>query len=307
MKLQYYLYVVFACLAGFPELAAGQTAIPNSSFESWVSHGNYSDPQFWDTPNEELMAIPFFGTTVVTRSTDNHSGSYSVKLESKHITLPPLDVPGFITLGTLTLDIVNMTYSMTGGAPIGDQPTHLKGYYRYIPKGGDSCVVGIGLLKTTGGVQDTIGYGQFSTHDTVSDWQLFSAWIDYYTVSTPDTMNIFAFSTAQETVTVGTVLYLDDLFLDYTTGFNEDNPGAGINVYNDRDTKRLILFVDFPGPRPVSVALYNMLGQKIFAGSMGTVAAGRMEITYGRFTDGLYILEVNHAGKRFTCKYFLRN
>ncbi|HSN50689.1 MAG TPA: hypothetical protein VLR52_05610, partial [Bacteroidales bacterium] len=173
-------------------------------------------------------------------------------MESKHITLPPLDVPGFITNGNLTLDIANLSYSVTGGEPVIDMPTHLKGYYKYLPKGGDSCLIAIGLFKRNGTMRDTIGGGYFSTKDTIPDWTPFSAWIDYDTVVQPDSMNVFALSTAQETVTPGTVLLLDNLYFDYTVGIKRNDPKAGISVYNDRETSRLMVFFDFVTPESTS-------------------------------------------------------
>jgi hypothetical protein len=284
-----------------------QTSIPNGSFEDWINNGNSSDPQYWDTPNYELMQIPFFGTTVVTKSTDHYgTGSYSVKLESKHITIPSIDVPGFITLGKLNIDMISGTYSVTGGVPIIDKPTHLKGYYKFIPKGGDSTLVGIGLFKTTAGITDTVASGVFTTKTAAPDWTPFYVWISYQSDVQPDTMNIIALSTAQASFpTPGTLLYLDELSLDYTTGVNGNEPPSGINVYNDRETRRLILYYDFPEPENTIVFLYNSIGQKIFSSSEGNITTGRSFIPYMNARGGLYILEVIHSGKKFFRKYIL--
>ena len=71
----------------------GQTPVPNGDFETWITSGSYQNPQFWDTPNQAIaLALPF-GTTVVTKSTDHESGSFSARLESKQLTVPSLVVP----------------------------------------------------------------------------------------------------------------------------------------------------------------------------------------------------------------------
>jgi hypothetical protein len=253
-----------------------------------------------------LMAIPFFGTTVVTKSTDHQgTGSYSARLETKHITLPPLDVPGFMTCGTLTVNITSGTYTLSGGVPVVDQPTHLKGFYKFAPKGGDSCVIGIGLTKTTGTVKDTIGMGSFSTKDTIPDWTPFSAWIDYISTVQPDTMNIIAMSTAQEVMTPGTVLFVDNLFLDYTVGFNENDAVAGIQVYNDRETSRLMIFFDFPKDENTMIRLISMRGQSLVSTDAGFVGKGRRIIPYTTLNRGIYLLEILRGNKIFTKKFFL--
>ncbi|MGE5425233.1 MAG: T9SS type A sorting domain-containing protein [Syntrophothermus sp.] len=299
-----FFFLVFLTVFGFGQSV---TPVPNNSFENWNTFPGYEDPVDWDTPNQELSSIPFFGTTVVTKSSDHQgAGSYSVKLESKHITLPAMDVPGFITCGKLTVDITNLTYTITGGAPVYDQPTHLKGYYKYIPKGGDSCVVAIGLFKTNNGVRDTIAGGYFSTKDTITDWTPFSAWIDYDTIVQPDSMNIIALSTAQELViTAGTALYLDNLYLDYTVGFNEKDPRAGVDIYNDRETDRLMVFFDFPDEQDVSLHLFNMTGQQVRYMPAEKIRHDRRVIGYDNLPKGVYILEVLHSGKKYTKKFFL--
>lgn len=285
--------------------AAGQTIVPNGGFETWINYGNYENPQYWDTPNQETSSIPFIGTTVVTKSTDHEEGSYSAKLETKHIFGIPLNIPGFVTLGKLTIDLNTLTYSVTGGAPITDNPTHLQGFYKYFPQGGDSCLIGIALYKTIGNVADTIGYASFSTHNTVSDWTPFSAWINYDTIATPDTMNIIALSSAQDTAVAGTILYVDSISLDYTVGIERQNPQAGIKIYQDKETKRLLLFFDFNNPQQISVALYNMSGQIVKTTQTGLVRKQKLELSYVNFRQGIYILEIIHDNQKMTKKLIL--
>ena len=297
---------IICCLMTAVSILQGQTVIPNSGFENWTNFGNYSDPAGWDTPNEELMAIPFFGFTVVTKSTDHHgTGSFSAKLETKHLTFPALDIPGFMTCGKLTIDIATGSFILSGGVPVVDIPTHLKGFYKYIPKGGDSCVIGIGLTKTTGSIQDTVGLGSFSTKDTVTDWTPFSAWIDYLSTTAPDTMNIIALSTAQDVMTIGTILYVDDLYLDYTVGTDKKDATAGISFYNDRETRRLMVFLDFENPEFTGIRLFNMMGQEVSTIKSGLVQSGRRIIQYAEMPQGVYILQIEHAGRIVTKKFFL--
>jgi hypothetical protein len=289
-----------------PVLSPAQrvTPVPNGDFEIWNNYSNYSDPDQWDTPNEETSAIPLFGTTVVTKSADHQSGSFSARLESKEIFLVG-EIPGFITCGELTIDLGTLTYEITGGAPVYDMPTHLKGFYKYFPLGGDSCAIGIGLFKTIGDTVFEVGIGQFSTKDSTTDWAPFSAWIDYDTILQPDTMNIIALSSAQEDMTPGTVLLVDDFYLDYTVGIPVSDPETGIAVYNDKETHRLLVFFDFPGTEFTVTTLYNISGQPVlsFPGTM--ISNGKQILQYGELSEGFCILEIIHNGKRFVRKYLL--
>jgi hypothetical protein len=161
------------------------------------------------------------------------------------------------------------------------------------------------LFKTAGTVKDTIASGYFSTHDTISDWTPFSAWINYTTYTNPDTMNIFAASTAQYIMTPGTVLFVDDITLDYTTGINEQNPETGIEIYQDKETKRLLVFIDFSGEQFTAISLYNLIGQQIRRISQGSVQRQKMEISYADLQQGIYILEIIHANQKVTKKFML--
>jgi hypothetical protein len=279
--------------------------IPNNGLENWIPHGQYDDPQFWDTPNQEVCFFPFY-TKVVTKSTDHQSGSFSAKLETKEIPIVNITVPGVITLGTLSINIGAGTYAINGGIPISDMPTHLKGFFKYQPKGGDSCAIGIGLTKWANGQRDSIGLGYFSSHDTVTSWTPFSAWIDYNPVTTPDSMNILAISSAMMTPTAGTILYLDDLYLDYTTNVNDEDPGKGIDIYQDRELRELLVFFNFPAPRSTSLRLYNIMGKKVSEIPSRLIEKDRLKFCYMDFVPGLYILEIVHNNKRF-CKKFILN
>jgi len=284
-----------------------QTPVPNGDFELWDNFTGYSNPQLWDSPNDTLMLIPFFGKPVVFKSTDHHGGAYSCKLLTQYIAFPlgPFNCPGVITLGRLSIDIINQTFNVTGGVPISDQPTHLMGYYKFQPVGGDSCTMGIVLYKTTAGVQDTIAGGYFSAKAATTDWTHFSAWIYYDTIVTPDTMNIMCISSAQFDMNAGTALWLDDLYLDYTVGFNEKDPGAGISVYQDKETERLIVFCEFPEEQTVVSRLFDISGREIECHGPVQITNGRMVLPYNGFRQGLYILAVQHQGKTFTKKFLL--
>ena len=184
-------------------------------------------------------------------------------------------------------------------------PPTLRGY-KFQPKGGDSCVIGIGLTKWNNGARDTIGIGVFSTHDTIASWTPFSAWIDYSTTTTPDTMNILAISSATQNPTAGTILFVDDLYLDFTTNMNEQDPAAGIEVYQDKELREVLLFFDFPGPQATSLRLYNIMGQKIMEIPTRLIDKDREKFSYMTFRPGLYILEIVHNNKRF-CRKFIFN
>jgi hypothetical protein len=118
-------------------------------------------------------------------------------------------------------------------------------------------------------------------------------------------MNIIALSSAQTPMTPGTTLFVDDLYLDYTVGFNEKDPAAGISVYQDKESGRLIVFCDFPSAQNVVVKLYNMTGREVFTAGPQTISSGRVVIPCSGLSKGIYVLAVQHEGKTFTRKFLL--
>jgi len=64
MKIAIKLFIIIQVL-----LIRNVTAqtIPNNDFETWINHSQYDDPQFWDTPNQEVCFFPFY-TKVVTKA-----------------------------------------------------------------------------------------------------------------------------------------------------------------------------------------------------------------------------------------------
>jgi hypothetical protein len=285
-----------------------QTPVPNGDFESWISYGSYENPQYWDTPNQAIsLAFPS-GTKVVTKSSDHESGIYSARLESKQLTFPSLVVPGLMTLGTLTINIFTQTITLTGGVPINDVPTHLKGFYKYQPKGGNSCGIGIGFTKWNGTVRDTVGIGAFTTQDTVTVWTPFSALIYYIQPSVPDTFDILAISSADNNPTAGSVLYVDNLYLDYSTsGIDEEDPAAGIDIYQDREARNILVYFNFIKPETTTILLYNMMGQVVGGVPSETVMKGRNILDYQGLPGGVYVLEILHSGKKYCRKFVLNN
>ena len=244
---------------------------------------------------------------VVTKSTDYESGSYSVGMETQQLTFPSVVVPDVVTLGTLTIDIFNQTYSIKGGVPISNKPTHLKGFYKFQPRGGDSCVIVTGLSKWGNGNRDSVGIGYFSTHDTVNTWTPFYAWIDYVLNEQPDTFNILAISSAVNPPTAGTVLYIDNLSLDYSVGINHEDPATGINIYQDREEQQILIYFDFEKPQATEIQIFNMLGQPVSKTPLENLMNDRRILKYTGYTAGIYVLEIIHGGKKYCKKFFIND
>jgi hypothetical protein len=172
-----------------------------------------------------------------------------------------------------------------------------------MPKGSDSCIIAIGLSRRVNGVRDSLALGYFSTKYTANNWTPFSAYIQYDTAAAPDSFNILIISSAVESPTAGTVLYVDELTLDYSLGIDQTDPSADIVFYQDKENKEIILFFTFPSFRQTSICMYNLMGQKIAEIPPGLIQKERISLSYSAFPRGFYILDIIHDNNRVTWKF----
>lgn len=197
-------------------IARAQNPIPNPGFENWAG----SEPENWSTINRTLLGTTF---TAVTRDNTNpQQGNSSIKLETITETVfivGPVTVPGIITLGEIILDIQNQTATVDGGVPVSGYPEALKGWFRYLPAAGDSCIIGMGLSRWNGTSRDTIAYDYLSFGSQNADWQLFTLPLNYQIQAPPDTMNIIFLSSnaLNGTIVEGSKLWLDNLWVEFNT------------------------------------------------------------------------------------------
>jgi len=195
-------------------ISKAQNPIPNPGFEDWSG----GEPVGWHTINQNVLGSDFI---CVTRDqTNKHSGTSSAKIETitqNIIFVGPVTMPGILSLGEITLDIINQTGSVSGGVPIDTQPNALRGWYRYQPSAGDSCIMGIGLSRWNGNSRDTLAYAYTVIGSTTTAWTEFTVPVEYLIWAVPDTMNIMFFSSnlLNGSPVSGSKLWVDDLTLEY--------------------------------------------------------------------------------------------
>ncbi len=291
--------ILFTLLASILVMNLQAQQAPNSGMETWTT-GSFSNPEFWDTPNQETTSIPFVGAAVVTKSTGAHSGSWCAKLESKNFIL--VSVPGLMTLADFNVNTSTMEFSLTGGTPFTGRPEKFTGYYKYSPQGGDTCAIGAIFYKhNPGGWQDTIGIAFFLESNTVSSWTKFEAYVDWFTSEDPDTMNILASTAMGLETTAGSTLYIDDLEFDYSTGVTQAIFQDDAGIYYNGVTQTLV--VSSAQSATGDLAIYNAAGSLIFSQYLS--GTGDHEIRLGKMNPGIYLVRFNSNNEVITRKILL--
>jgi hypothetical protein len=207
------LAILLISLTGLQAIEA-QNPIPNPGFEDWSG----GEPTGWNTINQSVFGTNFI---CVTRDQTNpQSGTSCAKIQTvthNIILVGPVTMPGILSLGEITLDILNQTGTVTGGVPIDTRPNMLSGWFRYLPSAGDSCIMGIGLSRWNGTGRDTLAYSYTTIGGQHTTWQQFSVPIEYVIWEMPDTMNIMFFSSnlLNGSPVTGSTLWVDNLTLEY--------------------------------------------------------------------------------------------
>ncbi len=266
--------------------------IPNSGFESWVSVGNFENPEHWDTGNQTVLGVSIITTT---KTSNSHSGSWAAQMET--INFLTFTVPGLVTLGDFEVDIWSQQFSITGGVPFDEKPHRLNLYYTYNPAPGDKMSIGVWLLANTANpTPDTVGIALYESDTPVNDFTLLSLEINYLSEDTPELLNIVAVSSNPDNPTAGSVLRIDDLEFDYATGSGDFSARQKI-LFPNPTTDFFSINANVAGGY---AEIYNQFGQQVKRVQSGD----DQRINISGLPAGVYVVcfTEEETGRRFNQK-----
>lgn len=291
-------------LWSLPHSLNAQNPIPNPGFEEWSG----GEPVGWNTINQTVFGTSF---VCVTREQNNpQSGTYCAKIQTvtQNIFLVgPVTMPGIVSLGEITLDILNQTGTVNGGVPIDTRPNQLNGWFRYQPGSGDSCIIGIGLSRWNGTGRDTLAYSYKTIGGQTSTWTPFSLPIDYLIWEMPDTMNIMFFSSNLLTGSpvTGSTLWVDNLEMAYgPVGVRSQNMPESFRVVAEPGGRSLR--ISNPEGMAVELQVYSLNGSCI---QRTIIREGEFEetISLPDLREGIYVARfLLNDGKQSVIKFHLR-
>lgn len=210
-------------------LAFGQTQLENPGFEgSWENvAGSEDEPAQWNSL-KTADALTLLAPIVAFKSTDAHSGNYSIRLKNK--LTAGVVANGIITNGRVhaSLDPENgYVYTESSNSdwcfPFTDRPDSLVAWYKYFPLGGDKGKVEILLhtgtsaqLPESGSTSHWVGKAKYIiTDNTLGTWKRLSVPFNYYNSNTPSYALIVATSGDSTLAVDGSEMWLDDIELIY--------------------------------------------------------------------------------------------
>jgi hypothetical protein len=233
-----------------------QNATPNPGFEDWTFvdfFGQFYIPNSWDNLDSATAII---GILTCQQTTDKHSGQFAVKLLTQEVIIFGTDTAnGIITTGNL---IVIPPYGIEGGIPYTERPDSIAGWFKYTPAPGDSTQIQFDLFTNAG---DTIGTALIQIGQTVTGYTRFSAPVVYQSSGTPELSRWLISSSNGYNALPGSVLYVDDISLIFTTGVNEIENSSGLGIHQTIESE--VLWLSNPKHVSGNLTVYNTLGNAL--------------------------------------------
>jgi hypothetical protein len=235
--------------------------LPNPSFENWTNQFLYEEPTNWATLNPVIL-FDAEAPISVTKSTDAQAGSYSARIASTAAdfegTGTPETLPGILFNGFIDF----ATGAFVAGTPFNFRPDSFKGWAKYAPDAGDAFVVQATLSKwdATLGIRNTLAEGVYFSDVATSVFTSFEFDFNYDSEDFPDTISVFVINTNPEIPAPGSILFVDDFSMDYTSSASlNENANDYFKAYPNPVTDELRLRSE----KDETVEIYSVNGKLV--------------------------------------------
>jgi len=273
--------------------------IPNYDFENWTTL-YYPQLESWynSYSNQyELLNSPF---KPITQTTDAQSGEYAVILKSK------------ISLNdTISGNITTNPNYFGPSFKVTVRHHSLTGFYKFLPENNDSLNILVSMYKNG----SSVGWGNFSAGNTVSDYTSFNINIFYMNDTiTPDSGFISISAYKGMKAKGNSILYVDNLNFDgYLAGIEKplvSNPEAEIDftVYpNPFNTLTNIAF-SINEESSVLIRIFDISGKQLALIADSKFFPGNYTFDFDAagLRKGLYICVI-HTDKKVISKKIILN
>lgn len=253
LKMTHMKRILLLFLLPLSTLIYGQTQIENGGFEGvWEDvSGSEDEPEEWSSL-KTADALAALAPIVVFKSTDAHTGTYSVRL--KNTTSFGVVANGIMTNGRVHADfdpelgnVFTHETEPDWNLAFNDRPDSLVAWVMYSPEGSDRGKIEVllhndsddGILPETGATDHWVGKARYDVEGTITDWQRVSVPFTYYTSGLPD-FALVVVSSGDSTIAVdGSEMWIDDIELIYNPNTVVVTPGETQYIDIDVDGDEL--------------------------------------------------------------------
>jgi hypothetical protein len=265
--------------------------LPNGDLESWFTR-TYKDPNGWTTQNILGLSSQSYP---VTDTIDHFAGNFSCRIMN-------INQGAFYQNGVTSIGPIK-NGALKPGIAIFEKDSLLSGYYKYLPKNGDTCTFSAFVFRH----DSLIGSGILHTKDTASNWTPFVVPIKYIPgfTGTPDSAAIlfaaYNWKSASSKPRGNSILQVDEIsFNTFVTGIAPAPlPALGLSLApNPWSDYTVITFESVPGEK-TSIQLYTPDGQLVKTMANCILPAGPQTITLqrGDLAQGVYFLRFDEGSQ----------
>lgn len=247
-----HVFTLFLCLFSSALLQA-QT-IDNGSFEKWTSFGNYSEPDDWNSSNQETGDIP--GGVAVLPVSNAYAGALAAQVRTVSIGIVPAPFAGILTNGSYDTLGVN-------GPAINYKPQKLTGYYKFSGVANDSALVVLYLNKYSSVLgRDEVVAGATMKLPAAATWTYFEGTVlnAFQNAPDPESFVIVMVSTKDASNPLEGDLRIDGLEFSGVSSVNDPVLDAKLKVYPNPTTERIAVSMG-AGYAIAELTVYNGIGQ----------------------------------------------
>jgi hypothetical protein len=286
-------------LGGLAISAKAQT-VPGGDMETWRTYmsdtAHLTAPDGWNGSDSIAygVASQFGGLISITpkkqifQSTSSHGGTYAAELVTRSLGNFLGIFPALLTNGNISVDVINQTFSMSGGSPVNMHITHVNAYATYTTPGIDSGAIQVQAIKYINGMDSVVGVGLVTIPPT-ANYTMFTASINYVNGTiVPDTILIsFASSNSQTAGVDSSILNIDDVSMD-TVGLGVHNQvlNNGVSIYPNPTTG--ILHISAPQYAGLTCTISNAAGAAV----LQKFVSGTNVIDMSAFPSGMYFYTI---------------
>jgi hypothetical protein len=265
--------------------------IMNGSFEFWDQTGA-DEPDDWKTIN--FICDPLNPSATLT--SDAYAGSSALKIETVITSFG--DTLGLVTNGYFGEDPL-------GGMSIMQNPVSITGYYKYLPVGPDTALIGAYTYVYDAQSQTTTNLDSSLVRlAPTSTYQSFTMPFFYNGWNLPDTLNITISSSNifndTNFVGLGSVLIIDELSIQYSP-VGEPQPlfGNAASPYPVPASAWLTIPIDKVLDNEL-FEIFDAMGRRVF---QSNVSGTRLQLDVHEWSDGVYFYRCNQTKGQFIVKH----
>ena len=311
------LLVILSLISFIPFLMAQQ--IENPGFEDWEEVGlgtEIIEPVNWSTiKTSDDPTISSLAPITWERSTDAHSGQYSVRLHNTS-TLG-IAVSGTMSNGQYHPNLnTELAYVFTNttdprwNTPFTSRPDSIAFWVKFFPDGDDTLqfqallhVEEATLPPKPVNLPNQVAYTRADIGETIENWTRVALAFEYYDNRTPEYLLIIITSGNGTTPNDGSYAFYDDLeIIDHEQAIHE-NPLEQVSIYFKKNTL-YIRNLSEELRRQSTLDIVDLVGKPIWH---TTIHSNEISVDPTLNLDGIYILKISSDDDVISRKIYIKN